>query len=550
MAVVDVGPTRFGRILEVNEAMAAMTGIERAELDGADICSFFRVTDAAEVRAQLQELVDGRSEVVRFDHPLRSDGQDETWVRLTAAPVAAEPERDACAVVQMEDVSRQRAAQARLSHLALHDSLTGLPNRSLALERVRHAQLRSQRSGAHVGVLFVDLDRFKVVNDSLGHDVGDRLLQAVASRFTSVLRPGDTVARLGGDEFLIVCEDLSADEPCAAAELRSVAGRLHGAIAEPIRLGDHVVPVTASVGLALGTGSGEGVESLVSNADTAMYEAKQQGRARSEAFDQHLRTRAVERLRTERDLRDALASDQLWMAYQPLVELASGRVAGAEALLRWDHPVRGPVPPGDFIDVAEDSGLIVEVGQLVVSEVCRDVARHPGWDGLRIAVNLSARQLSQSDFAQTVRSCLEREGLPPQRLAIELTENVLMEAGGSALRQLEELHAHGIAVGIDDFGTGYASLTYLRRLPVSFVKIDRSFVARLGRDREDASIVEAVVRLCEAMDVSVVAEGIETVEQLAVLQALGCTLGQGFLFGRPVRPDELPLADLLHTPTG
>lgn len=403
------------------------------------------------------------------------------------------------------------------------------------MDRIRTAQLRSRRSGTRFGILFADLDKFKNVNDSFGHEAGDELLRVVADRFRTDLRPGDTAARIGGDEFVVLCEGLSPDDGEAAGELDAIADRLHACLRAPVVLDSREVFVTISIGMNVVDGPDDDIRTLLSNADTAMYRAKARGRSRSETYDATLRMEAIDRLQIDSELHHAVDRQQLTVVYQPIVELPNGRVCGAEALLRWHHPELGQVRPDMFIDVAEDSELIVDLGDFVMDQVGLYLGtRAP--ESFYVTANVSARQLSRTDFVDTVERTLERHRLAPHQLAVELTENVLMDAAGSSLSQLNRLRSLGVRVGVDDFGTGYASLTYLKQLPVSFVKIDRSFVSGLVDDPDDRTIADAVIGLAAALDLDVVAEGVETEKQAEILTELGCAYAQGYLYGRPAPP--------------
>jgi diguanylate cyclase (GGDEF)-like protein len=426
--------------------------------------------------------------------------------------------------------------------------LTGLPNRALFLDRLGLALSRFERRPGLAAVFFLDLDYFKVVNDSLGHSSGDQVLVAVADRLQHSLRDGDTAARLGGDEFAVLCDDL-VDE----GEALQIAERLGEAIAaRPVALAGRDLVVTASIGVAFATHSGQRPESLLRDADAAMYRAKERGRARYELFDAAMRARAVARLETEAALRDALDHEQLSLAYQPEVLLADGSLVGAEALLRWQPaaPVAGMqdgVTPSEFIAVAEETGLIVPIGGWALREACRHLAhwREIAADRapMTVSVNLSGRQLARPELPDTVEEALSTYGLPPHALCMEITESVLMEDIDVAVSALKSLKAIGVAVAVDDFGTGYSSLAHLRQFPVDILKIDHSFVAGLGRNPEDAAIVRAVLALARTLDLAVVAEGVERAEQLYELQALGCERAQGHLFSEPL--SEPAFAELL-----
>ncbi|MGZ6976523.1 MAG: putative bifunctional diguanylate cyclase/phosphodiesterase, partial [Acidimicrobiia bacterium] len=395
---------------------------------------------------------------------------------------------------------------------------------------------RADRRHSTSAVLFLDLDRFKVVNDSLGHDAGDELMTKLSTRLCAAVRPGDTVARFGGDEFTVLCDDLSIAG--ARHEAIDVAQRLLDVIEAPIQLNGEDQHLSASIGIAI-AGPGDSPETLLRDADAAMYRAKADGKGRWELFDEAMRSSARSRLETENALHRALERDQLRIFYQPIIELAGGTCSGAEALLRWQHPDRGLVAPDAFIDLAEETGLIVPIGMWVLEEACRQLMewRASGQvsSTFSMAVNLSARQLAQADLVGSVAAALERTGAPPEQVCLEITESVLMAE--TTIEAIDALRALGVRLSIDDFGTGYSSLGYLRRFPVDSVKVDRSFVDGLGTESEDSAIVAAVVGLGHALGLSVVAEGVETELQLAELGALGCDRAQGFFFSPPQPSD-------------
>ncbi|MFK8023777.1 MAG: EAL domain-containing protein [Ilumatobacter sp.] len=533
MALVQTDGERPGVLCETNHAFLRLTGIEA---DGVACVDDVIVGDfTGQFLEGVELLAAPGAEVFHAEIQVhgRSAG-DERWVRIVAAPVREAELAGSFAVVHFEDITEQRQAQQDLARMALHDSLTGLPNRALILDRICNAQDRTERSGRHLGMLFLDLDNFKDVNDSLGHEHGDLLLVAIAERLQATIRPADTAARLGGDEFLILCDELSNDPIEAASELESVASRIHLALHDPIRLGEIDAYCTTSIGMEVVSGTAIPVETALGNADAARYRAKSRGRARTEAYGATTRRTTIDRLRMASELRHAVNRDELRVAYQPIVDVASGAAVGAEALLRWTHPVLGEVPPVQFIDVAEDSDLIVGLGEFVLERVCSDISQRHHDEDFYVSVNVSARQLSRYNFVEAYRDQLARFDLDPGRIALELTENVLMDAAGSSLDQLGELRAMGAHIGVDDFGTGYASLTYLKQLPISFVKIDRSFIDGLAHDRDDRSITDAVISLARALDLRVIAEGVETAEQASILDELNCGFAQGFHFGRPV----------------
>ena len=435
------------------------------------------------------------------------------------------------------DVTDRKRMEAELERLALYDSLTGLPNRALFSDRLAHAIDRRGRSQA-AAVYFLDLDRFKRINDSLGHGAGDEVLREVATRIQRTLRPEDTVARFGGDEFTVLCEAVGG-----VLEAVGVADRLQRELAEPVRAGGAELRLSASIGIAMAE-PGDVVDAsrLVEDADAAMYRAKDRGGARTELFDMAMRERAVEELSIEQELQHGLDRGELRLFYQPLVDLDNGEMIGAEALIRWEHPERGLLTPDKFLPVAEESGLIVEIGAWAVGEACRRLRDWDRRDGdgspLSLAVNLSARELTHPDVVPTVLGAVRRSALEPERLTIEVTESTAMADRDSGFRALRELSEAGVRIAIDDFGTGYSSLDHLREMPADILKIDRSFVAGMAQNSPDSALVAAAIAMGRALEMEVVAEGIETSGQVADLRELGCRFGQGYLFARPLPPEE------------
>src|SRR5688572_27062515 len=429
-----------------------------------------------------------------------------------------------------QDITDRKEAESALAHQALHDALTGLPNRVLLVDRLEQALARTTRSDQNVAVLFLDVDRFKVVNDSRGHAAGDELIVGVANRLRATVRPSDTVARFGGDEFVVVCQEA---ETLSGA--MTVADRIAVALREPFRIGGEEIFLTVSVGIAI-AGPGASSETLLRNADAAMYRAKDQGRSRCEFFDETMQTEAATRLEVQTALNWAVQRGEMRVFYQPLIEIASGMPVGVEALVRWQHPERGIVAPADFIPLAEDGGLIVPIGELVLDRAAADFER---WRTVlptgpfSIAVNLSAHQLRHPGLVEQIRATLAEHELAPSSLCLELTESALLEDLDRHLGVLLALRDLGVRLALDDFGTGFSSLTYLKRFPVDMVKIDRSFVAGLGVTHCDTAIVRSVIELAHALSLTVVAEGIERPEQLEALRSLGCDLAQGYLFSPP-----------------
>ncbi len=440
-------------------------------------------------------------------------------------------------------VERKRS-EAQLLHQALHDALTELPNRAMFLDHVELALERSARTGKRIAVLFLDLDRFKLINDSLGHRAGDRLLCLVATRLRTVTREVDMVARFGGDEFTILCDDVTGEDDAVI-----VAERVAEAIAAPFAIEGTEVFLTASAGIAIvgqGAAADISAEALIRDADAAMHRAKERGKSRHELFDEVMRTTAVRRLETENALHRALERGEFCVHYQPTVALDSGQVQGLEALIRWQHPERGLVPPQDFVGLAEETGLIVPIGRWVLDEACSQLAR---WRELRrergdrvpltMAVNLSARQLVQEELANEVAQAIALHAVPPQSLVLELTESLVVGEDERTVEAFARLRELGIRLAIDDFGTGYASLASLKHFPADVLKIDRAFVAGLGRDSVDTPIVAAVIGLAHELGLVAVAEGVETHRQVQVLRRLGCDYAQGHLFSRAVSPAEI-----------
>ena len=433
-------------------------------------------------------------------------------------------------------LDRERS-DALVRHQSLHDALTGLPNRALFYDRVGHAFARADRDGNDVAVLLLDVDQFKTINDSLGHEAGDDLLVALSARLLEVTRDSDTVARLGGDEFVVLCEVESEGEAFA------IADRIANAWEQPIRVGTGgEVFVSASVGIAV-AGEQQAAEKMLREADAAMYRAKEGGRGRSELFDEDMRQLAFERLRTESDLRRAVEREQFRVHYQPIIDIADGRLIGVEALVRWERPGRGIVAPGEFIALAEETGLISPLGRGVLERATADVsgwrARHPEAADLRLTVNVSGHQLVRPEFLDEVRGALRRSGLAAESLGLEITESVLMNDASPARATLDALRELGVRVLLDDFGTGYSSLARLKGFPVDAIKIDRSFVDGLGSQDEDTAIVGAIVEIADSLGLEAIAEGVEQPEQLARLSELGCSAAQGYLFAAPMPSDEL-----------
>jgi diguanylate cyclase (GGDEF)-like protein/PAS domain S-box-containing protein len=520
------------RIVSVNAAFTEITGYTPAEAIGQKP-SLLRSDhhDAAFYGAMWQSLLDkGRWQGEIWNRRKNGEAFLE-WLTINRIPAS---EGMPCSYVSVfNDITEQRRKDEHIRHLAFHDPLTGLPNRALLLDRLQHAIQRAMREDSRLALLFIDLDRFKAINDTLGHDIGDELLREVATRIKSRLRGMDTVARMGGDEFVLLIEDL--DDPGHSAVL---AGEIVADITQPLEIQGHDIRVGASIGIACFPEDGDDALSLMKHADTAMYAAKSDGRGTYRFFRAEMTAAASLRLELEGQLRHAIAKGELELHYQPKVCAASGGNCGVEALIRWRHPARGLVRPSDFIPVAEESDLILDIGDWVIEEACRQSAAWEAADFTPvIAVNVSARQLQQ-DLVARITAAARRHGVPPSRLQVEVTESLVMANPEQASALLHRLREIGVTVAIDDFGTGYSSLSYLRRLPIDVIKIDRSFVMNADRVDEDAQIVRTIVALAQALKMTVVAEGVETEAQAELLRSLGCDAVQGYLYARPAPAEQ------------
>jgi len=445
-------------------------------------------------------------------------------------------------IAEQERISRElEESREHFRHAAFHDALTGLPNRALLIDHLKLSIERAKLHHDHLfAVLFLDLDRFKNINDSLGHVAGDQLLITIARRLEECLRPTDTVARLGGDEFAILLDGLNEYDHAI-----QVAERAQRELMRPFNLNGHEVYTTASIGITLSTTDYDHPESVLRDADTAMYRAKENGKARYELFDKVMHARAVERLQLENDLRRAIERQEFHVYYQPIVSLDADRLAGFEALVRWEHPERGFISPAEFISTAEETGLIVELGQWVLHEACRQMHewqwQNPAHRHLMMSVNLSAKQFTQPDLLGQIKRTLSETGLDPRCLKLEITESVVMENAETASTMLTQLRALGVHLSIDDFGTGYSSLSYLHRFPVNTLKIDRSFISRMGAGDENTEIVRTIITLASNLGMKVIAEGVETLAQLTLLKEMKCEYGQGYLFSRPINAEAAGL---------
>ena len=528
------------RFTRVNRYAAARFGVAGPELAvGRTDFDFFTGEHA-------QQALRDEQEIIRTGQPLENVEEKETlangkirWVSTTKLPLRDRKGEIVGTFGISRDISDRKKAEEQLQHQAFYDPLTDLPNRALFLDRLQHLFHRARRSlgSPQFAVLYLDLDRFKAVNDSLGHQVGDELLIATARRLERCLRPGDTLARLGGDEFTVLLDDVRSE-----ADATGVAQRIHQEMATPLEMRGAEVFTSVSVGIALSSAGSECPEDMLRDADTAMYRAKEGGRAGHRVFDGDMHRRAVSSLRLETDLRRALERQEIVPYYQPIVELDTGTLVGFEALARWRHPTRGMLLPELFIPVAEETGLVVELGARMLAEACRQVRQWQRadrrWSALGISVNVSGRQLSQGGLAADVERVLGATGLEPAHLTLEITESALMHNVTAGWTTVARLHAMSVGLHLDDFGTGYSSLGYLQSFPAQGLKINRSFVSRMDQAPQRLAIVKAIVSLAHDLGMEVIAEGLETRAQVETLRAFGCRRGQGFRFSKPLPAEQ------------
>jgi diguanylate cyclase (GGDEF)-like protein/PAS domain S-box-containing protein len=534
-----------GRILRANSAYGRIVGHPAAQLCGVNVHDLTHPQDRESSKVEMARFVSSISDTSDTYHIekryLHADGHD-VWVSINVSCVRDDERRPLYLIEQIEDVTERRGLRESLAYAAIHDPLTTLPNRVLFMDRLEVALGRADRHRRRSAVIFLDLDRFKLVNDSMGHTAGDELLKVVAERLRAAVRPSDTVARFGGDEFVVLCEEI-ADEGSAF----EIAERLAGALGKPIDLTEGEIFVTASQGLAFSGVGDDSASGLLRDADSAMYMAKERGRARIEAFDPQSHGVALKQMHTLSQLHRALERGEFRVYYQPIVDLQSGCLAGVEALLRWQHPKRGLLHPAEFLSMTEESGLIVPIGAWVLDEACRQLVRweqerkERGAPGLSVgvSVNLAPRQLIEPNLIKQVAEIVDSSTIDPSELWLEITEGALAADTESTLDVLHGLRALGVHLSIDDFGSGYASLGYLKRFPVEALKIDRGFVEGLGQGIADAAIVGLVVNLARSLGLVCVAEGVERSEQLDELRTLGCDFAQGFLLGVPLPAETL-----------
>ncbi|HKZ01032.1 MAG TPA: EAL domain-containing protein [Pyrinomonadaceae bacterium] len=530
-----VGPD--GRWIEVNRSLSEILGYSEQELLRMDFQSVTYHMDVSSILEQLKYLKPGAGTGLQIEKRFLHKNGDLILVLLSVTAVD-ESGHEPNYIFQIQDITDRKRAEERLVHDAFHDGLTGLPNRVLFMDHLKQSLGRARgRKHLPFAVLFLDFDRFKLVNDSLGHMVGDQLLIAIAGRLKANVRPGDTVARLGGDEFTILLEDLNQSD-----EVEVVATRLLKSLSMPFNLAGREVITTASIGIAHSTMGYHYAEDMLRDADIAMYRAKTLGKARFEVFDPSMHATAVNLLRIETDLWRAIERDELYLEYQPIVSLENGKIAGFEALLRWRHPSLGLVSPSEFISVAEETGLIVPIGTWILEEAARQIQSWKGREKVNpelfISVNLSAKQFMKADFAADVQRIINTMEIEPGCIKLEITESMVMNKVEATIAMLTQLQEIGVETSIDDFGTGYSSLSYLPRFPISTLKVDRSFVNSISESSENLEIVRTIVMLAHNLKMKVIAEGVESTEQLAQLRHMKCEFAQGFFFSPPLSGEE------------
>ncbi len=518
-----------GIIRFTNHAASTVFGYEPGELAGAPI----ELLAEPFVGSSVRQLVSAGKVVRDAEMVFRTRQGEKVEVGISLSPLADDRGVAVGAVLVARDIRARKRAESQIAYQACHDALTGLPNRMLFYDRLTHVLAKAKRQGDRLAVLFLDLDQFKVVNDSLGHAAGDRLLIEIAGRLQRTLRESDTVARVGGDEFTFLLPGIERGEDASR-----VAQKILEAVSRPLEIDGHQLYVTPSIGISLYPADGEEAEALLSSADIAMYRAKDLGRNGIQISSPAMNAKSVARLSLERDLRMAIERGEFTLVYQPQAGVLSGRTVGVEALLRWNHPRRGVVLPGEFIAIAEETRLILPLGDWVLRTACEQARQWQTGGGppLRVAVNLSALQFRQRNLASTVQAMLSESGIPPGSLELEITESAAMLDAGMTIDVLSELREMGVRIAIDDFGTGHAALAYLKRFPIDMLKIDRSFVAGIENSRQDTAIVAAITGLAHGLGLKVLAEGVESESQLGLLAACGCDEYQGYLLSRPLAP--------------
>lgn len=522
-----------GRWLRVNRALCHIGGYSEEELLEVDFQAVTHPSHIGAMMSNIEQVVAGKLASYQMENRYYHKLGHEVWVLVGVSLAREGPEQEPRLIFQIQDITEHKHAQEKLVHEAFHDTLTQLPNRTMFVDHLKLAFERAKRSPHHsFAVLFIDLDRFKIINDSLGHALGDQLLIEVSNRLQRCLRPGDTVARLGGDEFTILLEDIDDIK-----EAIFVAERVQQEVSQPLTLGTHETFTTASIGIALYGPMYQQPEELLRDADTAMYRAKSAGKAQHVIFDSVMHAQVLNRMKLEADLRRGIERQEFFLLFQPIISLQEKRLAGFEALVRWQQPERGLVSPGEFIPLAEETGLIVPIGHWVMQEACRQIKAwqqaYPDSAPLQMSVNLSSRQFAQPNLIEQIKSVLEETGVDPRCLKLELTESAVMDNVEAAIKQLGEIQELGIELSIDDFGTGYSSLSYLHRFPLDTLKIDRSFVSQINK-KENLEIIRTIIALARSLELEITAEGIETVAQMEELRNLTCEYGQGYYFAKPL----------------
>lgn len=505
-------------------------------LVGKELADFIHPDDQGAFAQILEQTGSTPGSTSETELRIRDSRGDWRYIEIILNNLLAEP--DVAGIVSTSrDITERKAFEAQLTQQAFHDSLTKLPNRALFNDRLNQAHVRTARRQGSVGLLYIDLDNFKLINDSLGHQAGDQLLVEVGRRLTDSIRSEDTLGRMGGDEFVILMDLATEGDAVLTAE------RIQSQFKRPFKIANREFSISVSIGIALGDAAHGDPESLVRNADVAMYRAKSGGKARHVVFNASMHHDGLLRLTLENDLRHALERNELIVYYQPIVNLESGELAGVEALARWQHPERGLLAPVEFISIAEETGLIVPIGGWVLEQACRQImawrSEFPDQSALMVNVNLSPRQFQEPHLVETISRALRESGLAPAWLKLEITEGVIMRDVESAIKTLWQLKEIGVQLAIDDFGMGYSSLSYLKQLPLDILKIDRTFVHGIGHNAEDTAIVRAIIAMAKSLNLSIVGEGIETAEQASLLQEWDCERGQGFFFSRPVAADDL-----------
>ena len=522
----------------VNDRFCEMTGYTRKELLGSNLSDLVIDDEENSENIHVTDNSNGKGDSRQYELKLLKKDGESLYVIVGDAPVFNAEHETIGIMGVFTDITERKQIEEQMVHDAFHDALTGLANRKLFMEHLRMSLHRIKRDTEKVfAVLFLDFDRFKVINDSLGHSEGDRLLIAIAGRLEFILRPGDLVARLGGDEFTILLNEISSHK-----DAMHIAERIQEEMSHPFDLGGSEIVTSASIGIAFGSDDYAHAEEILRDADIAMYRAKAKGKACYQIFDQSMHEEVRNKLHIEREMRQALEQEEFQLYFQPIVDLDNGELSGFESLIRWHHPIRGMVPPVEFIPIAEENNLILPLGRWILYESCRQMCAWQkeniaAWN-MMVSVNLSAKQFVQPDLVEQVSAVLNETGLPARCLKLEITESYLMENSELAVKTVTDLRSLGLQLSLDDFGTGYSSLSYLHSLPVSFLKIDRSFVSRMMSSKKNSEMVQTIIRLAQNLRMKVIAEGIENTEQMAHLQILNCQFGQGYFFSKPLPADE------------